>query len=91
MTRAVWCVALGLAVCAITLPAGPSGSGLVPRAAAGGGGAPATKTVTVSASSEGEVTATAERQNPGWEAVSARRVAPNDRQSRFWEVRMRKK
>jgi hypothetical protein len=48
------------------------------------------KTVTVSAGSATEAVATAERQNPGWKAVSAEKVAPKDPNSRFWSVVMEK-
>lgn len=53
------------------------------RAALGG-----RKSVTVSAGSESEAIATAERQNAGWKAISARKVNPKDPNSRFWEVVM---
>lgn len=55
-----------------------------------GGSAPSRKSVTVYAGSEGEAFALAERQNAGWRAVSARKVAPNDKLSRQWAVNMEK-
>jgi hypothetical protein len=49
-----------------------------------------TQSVTVYAGSEGEALRLAEKQNSGWTAISATKIAPKDPKSRPWGVKMRK-
>ena len=81
---------LGSCVCAVALVGArgvlPSDCGGPHPALAAG-----TKTVTVSAGSEAEALKLAEKQNPGWTAISATKTAPKDPKSRQWGVKMEKK
>ena len=54
------------------------------------GVAAGTQSVTVYAGSAGEALRLAEKQNSGWTAISATKIAPKDPKSRQWGVKMRK-
>lgn len=78
----LWACVVAFAGAQASLPVGWGG----PLAVMAG-----TKSVTVYAQSEGEALRLAEKQNPGWTAVSATKTAPKDPNSRQWGVKMEQK